>query len=164
MTTNTFTGGCQCGAVRFAAAKLGRPSICYCRMCQKAFGSFFGPFVTAHGLTWTRGAPKYFQSSNNAKRGFCADCGTPLTYGVEGGSDELAIGAFDRPAEIVPAIQLSPETRMPWLDTLTTLPTRSQEEEAKVADFYANVVSYQHPDHDTQSWTPGAGAHGREGK
>jgi hypothetical protein len=162
MTTNIATGGCQCGAVRFAATGLGRPSICHCRMCQKAFGSFFGPFVGAHELTWTRGSPKYFQSSNKATRGFCAECGTPLTYMAEGGHVELAIGAFDRPAEIVPKIQLSPETRMPWLDTLATLPTRSEEEEAKVADFYVNVISHQHPDHDTQSWTPGA--QGREGR
>ena len=36
-------GGCQCGAVRFSVGRLGRGSICHCRMCQKAFGSFFGP-------------------------------------------------------------------------------------------------------------------------
>ncbi len=41
-----ITGGCQCGAVRYAiSGELGRASICHCRMCQKAFGSFFGPLV-----------------------------------------------------------------------------------------------------------------------
>ena len=56
------SGGCQCGAVRFQASKLGRPSICHCRMCQKQFGSFFGAFVTADQahLTWTRGQPMLF--------------------------------------------------------------------------------------------------------
>ncbi len=34
-----LTGGCQCGAVRFRAAHLGRASLCHCRMCQKAFGN-----------------------------------------------------------------------------------------------------------------------------
>ncbi len=32
-----MSGGCRCGAVRFAATYLARASICYCRMCQKAF-------------------------------------------------------------------------------------------------------------------------------
>ena len=156
MTKDAFTGGCQCGAVRFSAARLGRPSICHCRMCQKAFGGFFGPLVTAHGLSWTRGAPKHFQSSNKAQRGFCADCGTPLTFQAEGNPVEIAIGALDRPADIAPTTQLGLDTRMPWFDTLATLPTRSEAETAQVADFYAAVVSCQHPDHDTASWTPGA--------
>ncbi|HET7714155.1 MAG TPA: GFA family protein, partial [Bauldia sp.] len=36
MSDGWFTGGCQCGAVRFRVAALGRASICHCRMCQKA--------------------------------------------------------------------------------------------------------------------------------
>jgi hypothetical protein len=146
-------GGCQCGAVRFAVGRLGRPSICHCRMCQKAFGSIGGLLVTAHDLAWTRGAPKHFASSNKVRRGFCADCGTPLTYEYEGGT-ELAIAAFDRAAEIAPVIQLAVESRLPWVDRLPTLPTRSTAEAAKVAGFYASIVSYQHPDHDTAHWPP----------
>ncbi|KAB2910316.1 MAG: GFA family protein [Hyphomicrobiaceae bacterium] len=147
------SGGCQCGAVRFAVATLGRASICHCRMCQKAFGSIGAPLVTAHGLTWTRGAPRHYQSSNKVRRGFCADCGTPLTYEYEGGI-EVAIGAFDKAAEIAPVIQLGIESKLPWADGLAGLPTRSQAEAAKVAGFYASVVPRQHPDHDTAEWPP----------
>ena len=86
------SGGCQCGAVRFRASKFGRASICHCRMCQKAFGGFFGALVTAHDLEWTRGEPKRFASSNKVQRGFCAACGTPLTYEY-GGPVEVAVGA-----------------------------------------------------------------------
>jgi hypothetical protein len=77
-----ITGGCQCGAVRFRAEALGRASICHCRMCQKAFGGFFGPLVTAKGLVWTKAEPARFQSSNKARRGFCPQCGTPLTFEI----------------------------------------------------------------------------------
>jgi hypothetical protein len=147
------SGGCQCGAVRFSVGRLGRPSICHCRMCQKAFGSIGGLLVTAHGLTWTRGAPKHFASSNKVQRGFCADCGTPLTYEYEGGV-ELAICAFDSAAEIAPVIQVAVDSRLPWVDGLAALPTRSQAEAAKVAGFYASIVSRQHPDHDTVDWRP----------
>jgi hypothetical protein len=154
--TDRYSGGCQCGAVRFSVERLGRPSICHCRMCQKAFGSIGGLLVTANGLTWTRGNPRHFASSNKVRRGFCADCGTPLTYEYEGGT-ELAIAAFDRAAEIAPVIQLAVESRLPWGESLPGLPTRSAAEAAKVAGFYASIVSYQHPDHDTDHWLPGAG-------
>jgi hypothetical protein len=147
------SGGCQCGAVRFSVGRLGRPSICHCRMCQKAFGSIGGLLVTAHALTWTRGAPKHFDSSNKVRRGFCGDCGTPLTYEYEGGV-ELAICAFDSAAAIAPVIQLAVESRLPWAEGLAVLPTRSEVEAAKVAGFYASIESRQHPDHDTTDWPP----------
>lgn len=151
--TGPFTGGCQCGAVRFACESLGRASLCHCRMCQKAFGSYFAPLASAEGLSWTRGAPKHFQSSNVVRRGFCSDCGTPLTYEYPGGV-ELALGAFDDPAALPPVIQMGLESRMPFFADLAGLPTRTPAEQEKVAGFYASVVSHQHPDHDTDAWPP----------
>ncbi|TIS81232.1 MAG: GFA family protein, partial [Mesorhizobium sp.] len=78
-----YTGGCQCGAVRFRVeGALGDASVCHCRMCQKASGNFYLPLVSVRGarLDWTRGGPKRFRSSSAAWRGFCAECGTPLTF------------------------------------------------------------------------------------
>ena len=153
MTDTPLTGGCQCGAVRFTVdAPLGRSGICHCRMCQKAFGSFFAPLVTAPHFHWTRGAPRYFQSSNHARRGFCADCGTPLTFEPDNGSVELAIAAFDAPAGLRPEVQYSVETRLPWLGEMDTLPTSTPEEAAAAAAFNASIRSRQHPDHDTETW------------
>lgn len=152
-TPSPITGGCQCGAVRFACDRLGRASICHCRMCQKAFGGYFGPLVSPVGLRWTRGEPKRFQSSNRVSRGFCANCGTPLTYDYPGGV-ELALGAFDHPEAIPPVIQMAVESRMPFLAGLAALPTRPPAEQAKVDAFLASIVSFQHPDHDTEVWPP----------
>jgi hypothetical protein len=149
MAAADFTGGCQCGAIRFAVSgPLGRASICHCRMCQKAFGAFYGPLVAAPGLTWTRGAPAHFQSSNRARRGFCRDCGTPLTFEPDDGPVELAIGAFDEPARIPPTIQHALEARLPWLAELDALPVRTPQEAARVAPYYASIRSFQHPDPD----------------
>ena len=144
------SGGCQCGAVRFHVARLGRPSICHCRMCQKAFGGFFGPLVTGHDVVWTRGQPKFFRSSNKARRGFCADCGTPLAYDTfePDGSIELAIGAFDEPAMAAPVIQVNPHDKLVFFDGLTSLPVRAE----PAPHWLPEVVSYQHPDHDTDVW------------
>lgn len=152
----TFTGGCQCGAVRFAVTRLGRTSMCHCRMCQKAFASIGGLFVAARAFTWTRGQLKHFQSSNTVRRGFCGDCGTPLTYEYEGSTD-IAICAFDNPAALPPTIQLPSEHRVPWADALASLPSMSAREQEMAAARYAEIISYQHPDHDTDAWPPRAG-------
>ena len=146
------SGGCQCGAVRFRVeGELGRASLCHCRMCQKAFGALYGPYVSARAeqVTWTRGAPKYFQSSNKVRRGFCGECGTQLTFDAGAAGFDLTIGAFDDPSDIRPALQIGLEAKLPWVDDLGGLPTRSPEEEAEVAAYYTDVVSRQHPDHDT---------------
>ena len=150
----SWSGGCQCGAVRYRAGRLGRASICHCRMCQKAMGGFFGPFVDAHDLEWTRGEPSRFQSSDTVWRGFCPACGTPLFYEAQGWPLNLAIGTFDDPAEIVPTLQVGEESKLPYADHLAGLARRSTAEAAKVEDFYAKVVSRQHPDHDTETWPP----------
>jgi hypothetical protein len=154
MTQAPRTGGCQCGGVRFSVSgPLGRASICHCRMCQKAFAGPYGALVSApEGLAWTRGAPAYFQSSNRVRRGFCPACGTPLTFESDAGPVELAIVAFDRPDGIVPMIQHARADRLPWTDDTAALPVRTPEEAAQADGYYASIVSFQHPDHDTPAW------------
>jgi hypothetical protein len=157
--SETFTGGCQCGAVRFRVeGPIRRSSICHCRMCQKATGSPFGAYASfpVAALTWTRGTRKTFRSSDAIARGFCGACGTPLTFeAIEGGDHiGLIICAFDDPAALPPQRQLEPASRLPWLDTIEALPTRSPEDDAAMAAKYAPVVSRQHPDHDTDAWPP----------
>jgi hypothetical protein len=151
-----YTGGCQCGAVRFRVeGALGDASVCHCRMCQKAFGSFYAPLVSVceAKLVWTRGAPKEFRSSNHASRGFCENCGTPLTYVAPDGI-ALAIGAFDEPDGIVPAIQWGTEAKLPYVDGIAALPGMGTMADQEAADFLASLVSHQHPDHDTETWPP----------
>jgi hypothetical protein len=152
-----LTGGCQCGAVRFAVKRAGRAMICHCRMCQKAFGSFFGPLVTAFGVEWTRGTPAWFQSSNKVRRGFCAQCGTPLAYDFGASAIELAIGAFDDPGQVAPTLQVNPADKLSFFDMLPSLPVRQPGDTPKADEFLVGIVSHQHPDHDTEHWPPAEG-------
>ncbi|WP_343685048.1 GFA family protein [Asticcacaulis sp.] len=144
------TGGCQCGAVRFRVeGELGHASICHCRMCQKAYGNVFAPLVSVREatLTWSKAEPKRFQSSNFVQRGFCPDCGTPLTYEAPDGV-ALSIAAFDDPVDIAPVIQFGTEGRLPWVNGLHALPERTTLEDIEAAPFLDKLISYQHPDRD----------------
>jgi len=151
-----YSGGCQCGAVRFhAEGALGDASVCHCRMSQKASGNFYLPLVSVRGakLTWTRGMPKKFQSSNFAFRGFCGDCGTPLFYEAPDGI-ALTIASFDHPEEIAPSIQWGIEAKLPYVDDVPGLPGEQTMADVGEASFLAELVSYQHPDYDTETWSP----------
>ena len=117
-------------------------------MCQKAFGGFFAPLVETDGLVWTRGQRALFQSSATNQRGFCADCGTPLTYEYEG-SIEIAIGALDSPDCAPPAVQVNARHRRACFEHLASLPEKSDTDIAKDDIWNASVISYQHPDHET---------------
>jgi hypothetical protein len=146
-----WTGGCQCGAVRFRIeGELGQASICHCRMCQKAMGAPYGAFVEAKRdqVVWTRAEPNRFQSSNRFRRGFCDACGTPLTFESEK-TLSLALFAFDRASEITPVVQLEPQNAPAWGAHVAEV----QVEEAPPGYLKA-IVSHQHPDHDTDAWPP----------
>src|SRR5918995_7415553 len=121
-----MTGGCQCGAVRYALyAEPTDPSICHCRMCQKAFGNYMAPLagVSLADLAWTRGKLAVFRSSDAVERGFCRDCGTPLTYRVLA-SDRISvsIGSVDEPARVRPIAQYGIQGLLPAFNELHTLP------------------------------------------
>jgi hypothetical protein len=149
----SWAGGCQCGAIRYRAETLKRASFCHCRMCQKAFGSTGGALVTVDGLTWTRGALTHFASSKTIRRGFCGECGTPLTFEYATGVD-IAIPTFDRAAEIAPVIQYSPEMALPWTRAVSDLPGYPPEEHVRRQAWFASIKTNQHPDHDTDHWPP----------
>jgi hypothetical protein len=146
-----LTGGCQCGAIRFAVkAAPTRISICHCRMCQKASGAPFASFadVKKEDFVWTRGQPSSFRSSSIAERDFCAKCGTPLSFrNIEGPRIEIMTGAFDRPDRVVPTRQFGTESRLGWVVGISNLPSQTTQQNYG-SEKMATIVSYQHPDHD----------------
>lgn len=152
------TGGCQCGAVRYALyAEPEGVHLCHCRMCQKAVGNAFAALapVRTDAFAWTRGTPDIYKSSNIVERGYCAQCGTPLSFRYTD-SDwiDVTIGSLDHPDRVPPTRHFGVESRLPWIHRLNDLP-QSHTEDDMTADRQARLASFQHPDRDTGGdWTP----------
>jgi hypothetical protein len=112
-------GGCLCGALRYRAAPDHREGYyCHCRMCQLAFGNTRAAFINLRKdeVEWTRGTPTYYASSSFARRGFCGQCGTPLSFDyLDSPRMDLSVGSLDDPAAFKPVSHFAVETRVaPW--------------------------------------------------
>ncbi len=156
-----MTGGCQCGAVRYRfQAVASGAHICHCRMCQKAGGGPFMASVLTAGFEVTRGRLSTFRSSDIAERGFCAACGTPLTYRSLV-SDVLIVtlGSLDDPNRTPPLSQYGMESRVDWLDEALKSPANS------LADWFkrkgiTSLGNRQHPDQEIADRNDGNGQTG----
>ena len=150
-TKPLLTGGCQCGAIRFAlTAAPVKISICHCRMCQKASGAPFASFadIEKRDFSWTRGKPAAFKSSTIAERDFCRDCGTPLSFRrIDGERIEIMTGTFDRPDRVIPTRQYGTESRLGWVVGIANMPSQTTLQNCG-PEKVATIVSHQHPDHD----------------
>lgn len=155
--SESYSGGCQCGAVRYRFDQKPRGAhICHCRMCQKAFGGFYAALVGGPADTFsvTRGTLALFKSSDPVERGFCAACGTPLTFRyLDGTNVSVSIGSLDHPEAFPPIDQHGVESRLPYVNGLGNLPDRppTEMEHAESASAIA-ASNHQHPDHDTATW------------
>lgn len=127
-----LAGGCQCGRIRYAvAADDDHAYLCHCRMCQRATGGVAAALkqVPRAAVTWTLREPDRYRSSPIAQRGFCAACGTPLTYEGDGASDiDLTVGSFDAPHLLRPTEVTGIESRHElWVDTGALPATRTDQ-------------------------------------
>jgi adenylate cyclase len=121
------TGGCLCGDIRYKVEGAALDTnFCHCRMCQKFSGApvTVGSTYPTDALQFTKGEPKYYGSSPFAERGFCANCGSSLTYRpalppvTPAWANWILIytGSLDNPAPNAPTWHLGVESQMPWLD------------------------------------------------
>ncbi len=90
------SGGCLCGRVTFdTTAPLGPATACHCRQCRKITGSYsIAAPVPAEALT-LRGGLRWYASSNDARRGFCPECGSYLFWDEGDGAIWISLGAID---------------------------------------------------------------------
>jgi hypothetical protein len=88
-------GGCMCGAVRYRVHGALRPIVmCHCTQCRRMTGHFLAATAARRadlGLL-ADGTLAWYASSPQARRGFCARCGSTLFWEAAG-RDYVSIAA-----------------------------------------------------------------------
>lgn len=127
MSDTTLEGGCQCASIRYRIT--GEPlltAICHCSMCRRA--------SAAPAVAWTMyrqaqveflgNEPKLYESSPGCRRGFCASCGSQISFSADSmpGLIDITIGSLDDPNRVVPTLHYWDSKRVSWLHLGDDLP------------------------------------------
>ncbi|MEM9971275.1 MAG: GFA family protein [Pseudomonadota bacterium] len=90
------TGGCLCEAVRYTVTGPLRPVIaCHCKQCRKTSGHHVAATSAPRGAIAVTGEITWYASSETAKRGFCAICGSNLLWDGGGSNISIFAGTLD---------------------------------------------------------------------
>ncbi|TRY32145.1 GFA family protein [Aliiglaciecola sp. M165] len=120
MREGEITGGCMCGMIRYKVTTTPSCStICHCNDCRLACGAQSVAWFSlpVESFVITKGNPKTYQSSNNATRTFCHECGTSLTYINESRAHEVDVttSSLDDPEQFPPEKQVYEEHKLSWV-------------------------------------------------
>jgi len=108
--SETYTGGCACGANRYEIAAEPLVSVhCQCRDCQRKSGTGHGSYLTfQRSGAYLKGEAKHWDmvgdSGNVKTRAFCPTCGSPLYITSVDMPDIIAMHAasLDDPSRFKP--------------------------------------------------------------
>jgi hypothetical protein len=115
-----ITGGCFCGAIRYAFASGNYPAAnCHCSMCRRTSAAPYVAWVVVphNAFHYRAGTPAVLKSSRHGCRYFCARCGTHLACFIDSHPDviDVTIGSLDQPEAFIPRIDVHTDTRLSWL-------------------------------------------------
>jgi hypothetical protein len=127
MDLHTREGGCLCGAVRYRVD--GPPlsnSTCHCISCRRASGAPSVAYFKVQRACFAllQGEVREYRSSADVLRGFCARCGTTLTYVHEQDPREIQVttATLDDPDAWPPTHEVWLAQKILWAPTDTRLP------------------------------------------
>ena len=112
-------GGCLCGAVRYEARGVPQStSLCHCRSCRLATGgpSLAWAIFAEEDVSIVAGSLAVFESSPGVERGFCARCGTSLSYkrANRPGLFDVTTVSLDDPEAFPPDKEIWLSERLSW--------------------------------------------------
>jgi hypothetical protein len=124
-----WTGGCMCGAVRYALdSEPYDAGWCHCRICQMFSGSPAMAFATVPFCDWQVVAGseqvRKIHTTSFGERQFCGACGTGLTMHVRHQADEIdfTICTLEEPGLLAPRFHIFWESKVDWFDPGDALP------------------------------------------
>ncbi|MAY34422.1 MAG: GFA family protein [Rhodovulum sp.] len=95
----TSRGGCLCGAVRYETEGPLRPVVaCHCTQCRKTSGHHVAATSAPREGVKIEGRVQWYQSSAEARRGFCPVCGSNLFWDGPGSHLAIFAGTLDTPS------------------------------------------------------------------
>ena len=120
-------GGCLCGAIRYRAE--GPPfhrTSCHCSICRRASAAPFVAWFSVPRATfrWLGAEPAWYQSTPEARRGFCPACGTPLCFSHGDFPDEIDLTtcSLDQPEAFPPQDHTWTSSKLDWVTLDDGLP------------------------------------------
>ena len=121
------TGQCHCGAVKYEMpAETIYRAFCHCSDCRRHSGA---PLVAwalvPKDQLKVEGETTEYASSHDARRHFCAQCGTSLFYtnaAMFPNEIDVQIATLDDPSEMPPQFHVQVAERIAWMKTAHELP------------------------------------------
>jgi hypothetical protein len=119
-----YTGGCQCGAVRYEiSAEPVSAYVCHCTECQRQSGSAFAMAIRVpkEHFRLIRGTLKSFvrptPSGQTIECSFCSDCGTRIYHVSQRFKDQKSVkpGTLDDARWVKPTHHLFVRSALPWV-------------------------------------------------
>ncbi len=121
----SISGHCLCGAVRYElSGPLGELHACHCAQCRRQSGQ---QVISTHvkrsqfSLTEERGL-KWYRSSQGAKRGFCAECGSSLFWDDGGDEVYISAGSLNQPTGLTLARHIFVDEKADYYEIDDDLP------------------------------------------
>jgi hypothetical protein len=122
-----YTGGCQCGNVRYEVFENDKPRqifVCHCAECQRQSGSAFGMVmvIDESDLKITKGKLRTFSRKADSGRevlgAFCPECGTRIFHKLESrpGAVSLKPGTLDDTSFLEPQAHLWIKSKQKWVN------------------------------------------------